>query len=79
VQESVSTAGRLGGAGQVRIDLSDAGVLRIVDDGAGFVVEGAGEGRFGLVSMRERAHRVGAELRVRSTPGAGTSVEVLLP
>jgi len=53
-------------------------VLRITDDGVGFNVGEAGEGRFGLVSMRERAERLGAGFDIKSTPGKGTSVEVSL-
>jgi|CXWL01.1.fsa_nt_gi signal transduction histidine kinase len=35
--------------------------------------------RFGLTSMRERAHSLGATLRIDSIPGQGTRVELLLP
>jgi signal transduction histidine kinase len=34
---------------------------------------------FGLISMRERARELGGELKVRSRPGTGTAVEVVLP
>jgi signal transduction histidine kinase len=77
VQESVSNAGRHGKAERVWISMRD-GVLRITDDGVGFNVGEASEGRFGLVSMRERAERLGAGFDIQSTPGKGTSVEVSL-
>jgi signal transduction histidine kinase len=54
------------------------GVLRIADNGAGFDPGGAGDGRFGLVSMRERAERLGARFSIESEPGRGTRVEVAL-
>ncbi len=52
------------------------GRLRVQDDGVGFDVPEAGTRGHGLVSMRERAEEMGAELSVRSAPGAGTTVEV---
>jgi len=35
--------------------------------------------RLGLTSMHERAASLGGVLHVRSTPGAGTTVELRLP
>jgi signal transduction histidine kinase len=54
--------------------------LRISDDGSGFDPQAAAvRGRgFGLTSMRERAHAVGGSFDVRSRPGRGATVEVLL-
>jgi signal transduction histidine kinase len=52
--------------------------LTIDDDGCGFDVAtalGARKG-LGLISMGERAELLGGDLNVRSTPGAGTVVEV---
>ena len=51
--------------------------LRIEDDGAGFVSREQEE-HFGLTGMRERALRLGGTLVVRSTPGAGTVVELVV-
>jgi signal transduction histidine kinase len=78
VQEAVSNSGRHGHADRVRITMGGDGVLRIMDDGAGFDPAAAGEGRFGLVSMRERAERLGARFSIDSKPGTGTKVEVTL-
>ena len=78
VQESVSNSGRHGHATRVRITMGSDGVLRITDDGQGFDPATAGEGRFGLVSMRERAERLGARFAIESHPGSGTKVEVSL-
>jgi signal transduction histidine kinase len=78
VQESVSNAGRHGHATRVRISLGSDGVLRISDNGAGFDPKSTGDGRFGLVSMRERAERLGARFSIDSEPGRGTNVEVAL-
>jgi ligand-binding sensor domain-containing protein/two-component sensor histidine kinase len=56
--------------------------LRIVDNGRGFEERdafAAHEGHFGLIGMRERAERLGGELRLASRPGEGTEVEVSVP
>jgi signal transduction histidine kinase len=56
--------------------------LRIKDNGRGFEQEGAFVslgGHFGLIGMRERAERLGGELRLASHPGEGTQVEVKVP
>lgn len=52
--------------------------LRIQDDGKGFVVH-AVRGGCGLLRMRERARMLGGELRIFSSPGKGTVVDVFLP
>ena len=55
-------------------------VLTISDDGDGFSDnDGHSAGSFGLIGMEERARLIGAELRLDSTPGQGTRVEVRLP
>jgi signal transduction histidine kinase len=55
--------------------------LEVRDDGRGFDTTSTAarhtEG-FGLVSMRERAQAVGGSFEVRSRPGSGTVVEVVL-
>jgi signal transduction histidine kinase len=81
VREAVTNAARHGKAETVTVALmnGDGVTLRIADDGLGFeptAVTGAG---FGLVSMGERVHALGGELRIVSTRQDGTSVEVLLP
>lgn len=79
--EAVSNAARHGGATLVRLELTNGSGVRftVSDDGVGFDTTALAPGRFGLVSMRERAHALGGTFRVRSTPGRGTEVEVLLP
>ncbi len=69
-----------------RVDVSledrDGGVaVLIADNGKGFDLEtgAGGTDGLGLASMRERAELEGGWLRVRSKPGAGTSVEFWLP
>ncbi|MDM8521079.1 GAF domain-containing protein [Anaerolineales bacterium HSG6] len=51
--------------------------LELVDDGSGFDPDVAGDtGGIGLISMRERAEKVGGSLTIHSTPGEGTRVTV---
>jgi len=58
----------------------DAIELEVEDDGRGFdpVEVSAGAG-FGLLSMRERAHALGADFVLETAPGRGTRVRVELP
>jgi signal transduction histidine kinase len=80
VRESVTNAGRHGNATLVRVKLDQDRVLSIEDDGTGFDIDEARrKGRFGLISMQERAEGLGARFKVVSRPGDGTKVEVGLP
>lgn len=54
-------------------------MLRIADDGCGFVPNQVVAGRLGLISMRERAKAIGAELELISAPGQGTTITVIWP
>lgn len=59
-------------------------VLRVSDDGRGFVVPDhlgtlTRDNHFGLVGMAERVGQAGGRLRLRSRPGRGTSVTAWLP
>jgi signal transduction histidine kinase/ligand-binding sensor domain-containing protein len=57
--------------------------IRIADNGVGIpediLAAGGREGHFGLLGMRERAHRIGAELAVRNLPGKGAEVALTIP
>ena len=56
--------------------------LQIRDNGIGIPIGQpvpAGPGGHGLMIMRERAEAVGGELKLSSTPGQGTQVEVSIP
>ena len=78
--EAVSNAARHSGADRVdlRLERDGSGVrLWVSDKGHGFDTADPGGG-FGLTSMRDRAHSVGAELVVSSVPGHGSQVEVAL-
>jgi signal transduction histidine kinase len=61
-----------------RIQLS----LLVRDDGRGIdssILQGGRDGHWGLSGMRERSRRIGATLKLRSRPGAGTEIELMVP
>jgi len=51
--------------------------VAIEDDGEGFPLEAATTGH-GLRNMRDRASSIEGGFHVRSTPGLGTALEVVL-
>jgi signal transduction histidine kinase len=60
-------------AGEGRVE------LRIRDDGAGVDPAAPVRGHFGLLTMRERAEALGGGLEIRSGPGAGTELRIVVP
>jgi signal transduction histidine kinase/ligand-binding sensor domain-containing protein len=84
-QEAVANVLKHAGAKRIWIKLHLEArklYLRIKDDGRGFDQNGVFStlgGHFGLIGMRERAERLGGELRLASHPGEGTEVEVSVP
>jgi signal transduction histidine kinase len=83
-QEATANAVKHGDARRIAIVLDYTAPeqvrVAIEDDGAGFD-PGAPvpAGHFGLIGMRERVAKLNGELRLRSTPGKGSTVEVLVP
>jgi signal transduction histidine kinase len=83
-REAVTNAARHSGASSVRVVLSqDARLrlrLRVEDDGTGFDPDDLGHlsGRFGLISMRERAEALGGTFAIIPRRPRGTAVEVRL-
>ncbi len=57
---------------------SESVMLEVTDDGVGFDAARSVDG-LGLRNMRERTFNVGGRLDVRSTPGAGTRLQMRLP
>jgi signal transduction histidine kinase/ligand-binding sensor domain-containing protein len=55
--------------------------LRVTDDGCGFDLSQAERlpRHFGLSTMRERAARIRGSIKIRSSSGEGTSIEVTVP
>jgi PAS domain S-box-containing protein len=51
--------------------------FHLVDDGAGFDLHAEHEG-FGLVGMKERVDQIGGQFILRSLPGQGTEIQIIL-
>lgn len=82
-EEAVVNAVKHSGARTIRMELnySDSSLsLKVADDGRGFEPESVklakDTAHFGLISMHERTEKIGGSLTMRSSPGAGTVVEV---
>jgi PAS domain S-box-containing protein len=67
------------GAHVTLVGLDHQVVLRVSDDGAGFVNDGEKTAGLGLVSMRERVESLNGRLAIVSVPGSGTVVEARIP
>ena len=81
VQEGLTNAIKHAGDADVHVAIAesaDAVTIVVRDDGPGFTPDAHHEG-FGLLGLRERVELVGGTLKVRSAPGAGTTLEATLP
>ena len=82
VQESLSNVRKHAKASRVDVSLgcTEKCVIDIHDNGVGFdVAHDAGDSHVGLRIMRERAHRIGAELSFDSAQSNGTQIQLILP
>ena len=80
VQEGLANARRHAGARSAWVTIQQRGGRRIVgvrDDGVGFEDEDTDVGQ-GLSNMRSRAASIDGGFTLRSSPGGGTSIEVVL-
>jgi signal transduction histidine kinase len=79
-QEALNNIGKHAGAGAARVALTcspEEVVLVIADDGRGFDTATQAHGSLGLEIMRERAAKIGAELRMESELGVGTTITAI--
>jgi len=53
--------------------------LSIVDNGVGFPAEKVRSSSLGLLGMQERLRSVGGRCDIRSRPGEGTTLEIVVP
>ena len=68
-------------AARVAGDRRQLCVITVRDNGRGFDVDSNERisGRYGLVTMRERAHGVGGTISIESQPGTGTLITAEVP
>lgn len=84
-QEATTNALKHAGASHIRLELrydKNSVQLAVSDDGRGFDAQSAGPsdaGHFGLLGMRERAEKIGGQLKITSDARTGTVVEVFVP
>jgi two-component system sensor histidine kinase UhpB len=82
VQEALSNAARHAHASKLKVAVTGCNGTRvrvaISDDGKGFDPNRLRDGGSGLAGMRERAMLAGGRLDVRTVPGAGTTIELVL-
>ncbi len=78
-QEALNNTMRHAHASQVTVDIrAEKGQLtmRVTDDGCGFDLDQVKPGCMGLSNMSERAGTLGGNLKISSTPGNGTCLEL---
>lgn len=82
-QEALTNVRRHAAARRVNVVLRVApdgtSVIEVSDDGVGFQPSAVPATGFGLAGMRHRVEQAGGTVSVRSEPGNGTDVHVLLP
>ncbi|QJD86995.1 sensor histidine kinase [Cohnella herbarum] len=81
IQEALMNLGKHADVEEASVAVKDYGAyveVKIEDRGKGFSRDGGTKG-VGLFSMEERARAIGGELRIRSVPGSGTQVSLILP
>lgn len=87
VQEGLNNVGRHAQATQTEVQLcfdEHSVILTVKDNGCGFIVpespaEMAATGHFGLLGIQERAELIRAQVMLKSTPGTGTILTVIVP
>ena len=79
--EAITNALKHSGAQQLRVTARAHGPdveIGIEDDGRGFDSSRCAAG-LGLATMRARAQRIGARVRIQTAPGKGTDVRISIP
>ncbi len=87
MQEAVTNVIKYSGAEvcNIVLDFKDNAVaVRIEDDGRGFepddiLSSGATGQHFGILGMKERVELLGGTMNVRSEPGKGTELDIIIP
>jgi len=84
VQEALHNVAKHASATTVNIEMSrESGSVRLLieDDGVGIAPQKPNPGRqtFGIAGMRERISNIGGKMKVTSSRGKGTRIEVIAP
>lgn len=82
VQEALANIATHSGATHARLIvdfISGYYVFTVKDNGSGGCTFTPVEGHYGMMIMRERAQRIGGEIRLESTKGFGTHVQLFFP
>lgn len=82
VQEALSNIATHSGATHARLTVDSSDnyyILTIEDNGSGGCTFTPVEGHYGMMIMRERAQRIGGEIKVESSEGLGTHVQLFFP
>ncbi len=82
-QEALNNALKHARASQVELSVrvaEESVILEVADDGQGFDLADLHDtGGLGLISMQERADKIGGQLAIHSAPGEGTRVTTTVP
>jgi two-component system NarL family sensor kinase len=82
LQEALTNIGRHAQAHHVNVQvvvMPEHVEMTISDDGRGFDPDQVTNNHFGLIGMNERVKLLSGKLRVSSSPGAGTELEISVP
>ena len=81
IQEALNNALKHAAATSITVKIQSIASqvqVEIMDNGLGFDAEAVGLGGIGLVSMRERAEKLGSVLQVVSGPNQGTTIGITI-
>lgn len=82
VHEALNNIARHSGATHARLFVDERFgyyIFTIEDNGVGACTFKPVEGHYGVMIMRERAQRIGGEIKVKSAAGLGTQVQLFFP
>jgi len=82
VHEALNNIARHSGATHARLFVDERFgyyIFTIEDNGSGARTFTPVEGHYGMMIMRERAHRIGGKIKVESAAGLGTQVQLFFP
>ena len=81
ISEALSNAIRHSGADEIMVIFTAAPklVIQIKDNGIGMPLLGSGQQNYGIEIMHERAHKIGAEIKIVNNSDSGTTIDIALP